>query len=103
MIARDTLRFPGLRLKSFPCEQWRSILKLQSVKAYRRREDEARSRIRSLLAWLLCLGSWQSYAGGQVLLGRDPGYTVINWLVLYNYTVGVLRRFSFTVDTDLDK
>jgi predicted membrane protein len=30
------------------------------------------------------------FAGGKALLGIDPGYHVINWLLLYNYTVGIL-------------
>ena len=38
----------------------------------------------------LIIGGLAVFAGGQALLGRDPGYYVINWLLLYNYTVGVL-------------
>jgi hypothetical protein len=34
-----------------------------------------------------------SLRGGSALLGRDPGYYVINWLLLYNYTVGILTVF----------
>lgn len=30
------------------------------------------------------------FAGGPVLLGKDPGYYVINWLPLFNYTIGIL-------------
>lgn len=30
------------------------------------------------------------FAGGKVLLGQDPGYYVINWLPVYNYTAGIL-------------
>ena len=33
------------------------------------------------------------FAGGQALLGKDPGYYVINWLLLYNYTIGILTVF----------
>lgn len=44
--------------------------------------------IASILAF--GIGGMAIFAGGQVLLGNDPGYYVINWLVLYNYTVGVL-------------
>jgi hypothetical protein len=36
------------------------------------------------------IGAMAAYAGGKVLAGIDPGYHVINWLPLYNYTVGVL-------------
>ena len=32
-------------------------------------------------------------AGAQALLGIDPGYYVINWLLLYNYTAGILTVF----------
>ena len=49
------------------------------------------NKIAAVLAFVL--GLLAIIAGGQVLLGRDPGYTVINWLVLYNYTVGVLTVF----------
>lgn len=38
----------------------------------------------------LTIGGLAVFAGGQALLGRDPGYYVINWLLLYNYTVGIL-------------
>jgi len=34
------------------------------------------------------------FAGGQVLLGKDPGYFVINWLPVYNFTVGVITVFT---------
>ena len=30
------------------------------------------------------------FAGGKVLLGIMPDYYVINWLPVYNYTIGVL-------------
>lgn len=33
------------------------------------------------------------FAGGQVLLGKIPDYYVINWLPLYNYTIGILTVF----------
>lgn len=36
------------------------------------------------------IGGMAVFAGGKVLLGNDPGYYVINWLPLYNYTFGVL-------------
>ncbi len=36
------------------------------------------------------IGAMAAYSGGKVLVGIDPGYHVINWLPLYNYTVGVL-------------
>jgi len=33
------------------------------------------------------------FAGAQVLLGNDPGYYVINWVPVYNYTAGILTVF----------
>lgn len=46
------------------------------------------TRIASVLAF--SIGAMAVFAGGRVLLGNDPGYYVINWLPLYNYTLGVL-------------
>lgn len=42
----------------------------------------------SILA--LIIGGMAVFAGGKVLLGEDPGYYVINWLPVYNYTAGIL-------------
>lgn len=48
-------------------------------------------RITIAAALALIIGGLAIVAGGQVLfLGRDPGYYVIDWLVLYNFAVGVL-------------
>ena len=49
------------------------------------------NKIASILAFII--GAMAIFAGGQVLLGKDPGYYVINWLLLYNYTVGILTVF----------
>lgn len=38
----------------------------------------------------LVIGALSALAGGQVLLGRLPGWNVISWLPLFNFTVGVL-------------
>lgn len=46
------------------------------------------TKIASVLAFLI--GAMAVFAGGQVLLGKDPGYYVINWLPVYNYTIGIL-------------
>ena len=46
------------------------------------------NKIAAILA--LVIGAMAVFAGGRTLLGRDPGYYVINWLLLYNYTVGIL-------------
>jgi hypothetical protein len=49
------------------------------------------SKLTALLA--LIIGGMAIFAGGKVLLGNDPGYYVINWLPLYNYTIGILTVF----------
>jgi hypothetical protein len=49
------------------------------------------NKIASVLAFVI--GGMAMIAGGKVLLGNDPGYYVINWLPLYNYTIGVLTVF----------
>ena len=46
----------------------------------------------SILA--LVIGVMAIIAGGRVLLGADPGYYVIKWLPLYNYTDGILAVFT---------
>lgn len=46
------------------------------------------NKIASALA--LLIGAIAVIAGGLVLLGMPTDYYVINWLLLYNYTVGVL-------------
>ena len=49
------------------------------------------NKIASALAFLI--GGIAVVAGGLVLLGQETDYLVINWLLLYNYTVGVLTVF----------
>jgi hypothetical protein len=46
------------------------------------------SKIAAVLA--LIIGAMAIVAGGGVLLGRDPGYYVIDWLPVYNFIAGVL-------------
>jgi hypothetical protein len=46
------------------------------------------NKIAAALAFLI--GAIAVVAGGLVLLGQETDYLVINWLLLYNYTVGVL-------------
>lgn len=55
----------------------------------------ALSKIAAILA--LVIGVMAVFAGGRALLGRDPGYYVINWLLLYNYTVGILTVFGTAI------
>lgn len=38
----------------------------------------------------LLVGGMSILAGGMVLRGWQPGWTVINWLPVYNFTVGLL-------------
>jgi hypothetical protein len=46
------------------------------------------SKVAAVLAFII--GAMAIFAGGQVLLGRDPGYYVIDWLPVYNFVMGVL-------------
>ena len=46
------------------------------------------SKIAAVLAFVI--GAMAVFAGGQVLLGRDPGYYVIDWLPIYNLVMGAL-------------
>ena len=45
-------------------------------------------KIAAVLA--LIIGAMAVFAGGKVLVGNDPGYYVINWLPLYNYSIGLI-------------
>ncbi|MEJ2707418.1 MAG: hypothetical protein P8074_07380 [Anaerolineales bacterium] len=38
----------------------------------------------------LVIGAMAIFAGGQVLLGQLPDYYVIDWLPIYNFSVGVI-------------
>jgi hypothetical protein len=49
------------------------------------------NKIAAVLAFII--GAMAVFAGGQVLLGNLPDYYVINWLPVYNYTVGILTVF----------
>jgi len=49
------------------------------------------TKIASILAFII--GGMAVFAGAKVLLGNDPGYYVINWLPIYNYTIGILTVF----------
>lgn len=53
------------------------------------------NKIASVLAFII--GAMAIFAGGKVLLGNDPGYYVVNWLPLYNYTTGILTVFITAV------
>jgi hypothetical protein len=49
------------------------------------------NKIAAVLAFII--GAMAVFAGGQVLLGKLPDYYLINWLPVYNYTVGILTIF----------
>jgi uncharacterized membrane protein len=36
------------------------------------------------------IGGMAVFAGGQVFLGQMPDYYVINWLPVYNYSIGLI-------------
>ena len=49
------------------------------------------TKISAVLAFII--GAMAVFAGAQVFLGNDPGYYVINWVPVYNYTAGILTVF----------
>jgi hypothetical protein len=49
------------------------------------------NKIAALLAFII--GAMAIFAGGQVLLGKDPGYYVISWLPIYNFALGLVSFF----------
>lgn len=49
------------------------------------------NKIASILAF--AIGAMAIFAGGQVLLGQIPDYYVIDWLPIYNFSVGVVTFF----------
>jgi hypothetical protein len=53
------------------------------------------NKIAAVLAFII--GAMAAFAGGQVLLGKIPDYYVIDWLPVYNYTVGILTVFATAV------
>ncbi|HEX6385139.1 MAG TPA: hypothetical protein VF177_10755 [Anaerolineae bacterium] len=48
-------------------------------------------------ALALIIGAMAIFAGGRVLLGVLPDYYVIDWLPVYNFTVGVVTVFVTAV------
>ncbi len=49
------------------------------------------NKIAALLAF--GIGAMAIYASVKPLLGNNPNYNVVNWLPLYNYTMGILTIF----------
>lgn len=43
------------------------------------------------------IGAMAIFAGGQVLLGKVMDYYVIDWLPIYNFTVGLISAFFTAV------
>lgn len=53
------------------------------------------NKIASVLAFVI--GAMAVFAGGKVLLGILPDYYVIDWLPIYNFTMGVVTIFVSSV------
>lgn len=55
------------------------------------------SKIAAVLAF--GIGAMAIFAGGQVLMGKLPDYYVIDWLPIYNFTIGLTSAFfaSFVI------
>jgi hypothetical protein len=65
-----------------------------SKQSYNQGENKMKTTLNKIAAVLaFIIGAMAIFAGGKVLLGSDPGYYVIDWLPLYNYTVGILTFF----------
>lgn len=48
-------------------------------------------RIAAVLAFII--GAMAIFAGGQVLLGKVMDYFVIDWLPVYNFSIGLISSF----------
>jgi hypothetical protein len=59
------------------------------------RTRTALNRLAAVLA--LVIGAMAVFAGGQVLLGELPDYYVIDWLPIYNLTLGVVSALFASV------
>ncbi len=46
------------------------------------------NKIASILSFII--GAMAVFSGGQVLLGQMPDYYVIDWLPIYNFSVGMV-------------
>jgi hypothetical protein len=54
-------------------------------------------RIKGAAALAAIIGAMAVFAGGRVLLGNLPDYYLIDWLPVYNFTVGTLSLFVTAV------
>ncbi len=53
------------------------------------------SKLRKTAAVLsFIIGAMAIFAGGQVLLGKIMDYYVIDWLLIYNFIVGIISVFA---------
>jgi len=53
------------------------------------------SKLRKTAAVLsFIVGAMAIFAGGQVLLGKVMDYYVIDWLLIYNFIVGIISVFA---------
>jgi hypothetical protein len=57
--------------------------------------DNILNKLASILAFII--GGMAVFSGGKTLLGMPPGWKVLNWLPLYNYTAGILTVFLVAV------
>jgi len=53
------------------------------------------SKAASILAF--AIGAMAIFAGGKVILGQTPDYYVIDWVPVYNFSVGVITFLMTTV------
>jgi hypothetical protein len=59
---------------------------------------QTRTTLHRLAAGLaFVIGAMAVFAGGQVLLGQLPDYYVIDWLPIYNLTLGVVSSLFVSV------
>ena len=53
------------------------------------------NKIAAIMAFVI--GAMAVFAGGKVLLGVEPGYYVIDWLPIYNFTIGLVSVFFSSI------
>lgn len=49
------------------------------------------SKFASILAF--AIGAMAVFSGGKALFVQDPDYNVIDWLLIYNFSVGIITAF----------
>ena len=55
----------------------------------------SKMKVAAILAWII--GAMAVFAGGRVLSGKLPSYTVIGWLPVYNFIAGVITVLATAV------